>query len=290
MSDFQYLQNPISRQWVILDPRRAERPNAAKQTEPVCPFCYGQEKGNKEVFRIGGKKDDENWQIRVINNKYAFAPVHEVIIHSPDHHKNLDELPLDQVRTILTVYRDRYQLHEHVGQVYIFHNRGELGGESLPHPHTQLVVIPNMVMLSIPPLYLGDETVKETKRFVVFCPMTSQWPDEVWIVPKLSQRTFGEITNGEIDEFAYVLQRLIQLLDLRHGHNFPFNFYIYPGKNWYVRIIPKYKTLGGFEVGTNVFVNTQDPKETIAFIRQHFENPDEEMIRKHHKAVYMRSV
>lgn len=290
MADFQFIQNPLSHQWVILAPRRAKRPDVAEHVIPICPFCIGQEKLNTEVCRVGGKAYDENWRVRVINNKYPFAPVHEVIVHSPDHHKNFDELPFEQVRTIVSIYRDRYRAHEKSGQVYIFNNRGEMGGESLPHPHTQLVVVPYDIPLSIPPFYRSDEDVHETKRFILFCPIYSQWPDEVWIVPKLNNRVFGEITDEELDEFAYVLQRLIQLLDLRHGHNFPFNFYIYPAKNWYLRVIPKYKTLGGFEVGTQVFVNTQDPIETIAFIKHHFENPDEETIRKHHKAVYLRSV
>jgi len=290
MSDFQFIQNLVNKQWVVLAPRRASRPDETKEVMPICPFCLGQETVNKEVYRIGGKKGDENWQIRVITNKYPFAPVHEVIVHSSDHHKNIDELPLEHVKTVFFVYKQRYLTYQKLGQVYIFQNRGEQAGESLPHPHSQLVVIPNQTLLEIPTLHINDDDVKETKRFILFCPLTSQWPDEVWVAPKLSQRTFGEITDGELDEFSYVMQRLLQLWDMRHGHEFPYNYYIYPGRNWYLRLIPRFKTLGGFEVGTNVYVNTQDPKETIAFLKQHFENPDEAIIRKHHRALYMKSV
>ena len=46
----------------------------------------------------------------------------------------------------------------------------------------------------------------------------------------------------------------------------------------------------GAIIGTGIFVNTQDPRETIAFIKEHFENPDYEKIRHLHRAVYKKGV
>lgn len=314
--DFQFLQNQTSKKWVVLAPRRAKRPDVAKGVEPVCPFCLGKEKDEQEVYRVSlGQKSeiesndqnpnvqnssDSNWLVRVIPNKFPFAEVHEVIIHSPDHHKNFDELPIDQVRLILETYRHRYNEHAHKGQVYIFHNRGAMGGESLPHPHSQLAVVPFEVKMDIPRLKVeqvekvakvesGSSTFS-TQYFVLTCPLTSQWPDEVWIAPKNRGKAFGEITNEEVFDLAKTLKRLIQIFDIRHGHEFPFNFYIYPGEDWYLRIIPRLKTLGGFELGTNIYVNTQDPKETMEFIREHFNEPDIEKIKSQHQAEYQRRV
>lgn len=324
MADFNFLQNPITKKWIISAPRRAKRPDIAKGAEPVCPFCIGREKDEQEVYRVGGVEGEDNWLVRVVPNKFPFAPIHEVIIHSPDHHKNFDELPVHQVELIIKTYRQRYMTHYDKGQVYIFHNRGEGGGESLPHPHTQLAVVPVEVKMDIPrldptasfgfgprPLSLASqvfdpedsdrrgETLQEerveqikvdTPHFYLFCPESSQWPDEVWIAPKLRGRAFGEITDGEVSDLAYTINRVIRILDLRHGHEFPFNFYIYPGGDWYLRIIPRLKSMGGFELGTGIFINTQDPKETIQFIKTHFERPDEERIRLEHQAEYGKSV
>lgn len=283
---------------MILAPRRAKRPDVVRGPEPVCPFCLGREKDEQEVYRVGGNPGDSNWQIRVLPNKFPFAPIHEVIIHSPDHHKNFGELPLPQVALIFQTYRQRYQTHAHKGQVYIFHNRGEGGGESLPHPHTQLAVVSNDVKMDIPRLATQDEMaqvslgqeMQETQSFVLFCPKSSQWPDEVWIAPKIRGRAFGEITDEEINDLSASVSRLITIFDIRHGHEFPFNFYIYPGGDWYLRLIPRLKTLGGFEIGTGIFVNTQDPQETMTFIREHFEHPDVEKIQKAHPADYKRAV
>jgi UDPglucose--hexose-1-phosphate uridylyltransferase len=57
-----------------------------------------------------------------------------------------------------------------------------------------------------------------------------------------------------------------------------------------MRIIPRLKVPGGFELGTGIFVNTQDPKETIEFIKEHFDHPDKEKIKTIHKATYRRGV
>lgn len=296
MVDFEFLQNPISKKWVILAPRRANRPDVAKGPEPICPFCLGKEREEKEIYRVGGQTGDSNWQIRVVPNKFPFAPIHEVIIHSPDHHKNFGELQQEQVELIFQTYRQRYNTHKNKGQVYIFHNRGEQGGESLPHPHTQLAVMPMDIKMDIPRLALEgelstvakDQRIQETKHFTLFCPKTSQWPDEVWIAPKKRGRAYNEITDEEISDLSFITTRIVQIFSLRHGDEFPFNFYIYPGGDWYLRIIPRAKVLGGFETGTGIFINTQDPRETIMFIKEHFEKPNEDRIRTHHRAEYRR--
>jgi UDPglucose--hexose-1-phosphate uridylyltransferase len=79
-------------------------------------------------------------------------------------------------------------------------------------------------------------------------------------------------------------------MSVRYGEGFSFNYYIAPGKDWYMRFVPRKKILGGFEVGTGVWVNTQDPKETMQFVKNHFENPDEELIRAEHMAEYRKGV
>lgn len=290
MSDFQFLKNPVSKQLVILAPRRAKRPDMAIAAVPSCPFCIGHENDEPEIFRLPNDENSSLWDVRVIPNKFPFAPNHEIVIHSPDHHKNFDELPVDHVAKIVRVFQQRYNTLQNQGQVYIFHNHGEAGGESLPHPHTQLLTIPFAIKPPMQVVSTRGEEFFETKEFLLLCPSYSQWPDEVWIVPKKRGDIFGQITPAQTDDFAYTLKRVIELLDMRHGHEFPYNFYIYPSNDWYLRIIPRYKTLGGFEIGTTIFVNTQDPKETLNFIKEHFEKPDKEKISSYQRAEYKRNV
>ncbi len=275
--DFKFLKNPLTHNWVVLAPRRASRPDEAKGSVYFCPFCP--ENGNgQEVYRVGGEAGDNNWQVLVVPNKFPFAPIHEIIIHSPQHEENLEDLPNDHIELIFKTFRQRFQTHKAQGQVYIFHNRGEKAGESIPHAHTQLTVIPHEVRLDIPRLAVGheleevakDQIVHDTEHFQLFCPKSSQWPDEVWIHPKKDSNYFSGATDEQLMDLAVLLKRLIKIFSLRHGNEFPYNFYIYPGKDWYLRLIPRDKGLGGFEIGTGVYVNTQDPIETIEFIKKHF--------------------
>lgn len=286
--DFKFLQNPLTLNWVVLAPRRAKRPDEAKGNVPFCPFCPQSLRGEKEVYRVGGEPGDTNWQVIVIPNKYPFAPIHELVIHSPENDKNLEDLPNAHIELILQTFRQRFVTHQAKGQVYIFHNHGEKAGESIPHAHTQITVVPKEVNLDIPRLAIGDEleevardqVVHETALFQLFCPKTSQWPDEVWIHPKRGGFYYSDITDAEVADLAFVLKRLIQIFALRHGNEFPYNFYIYPGKDWYLRLIPRDKSLGGFEIGTGIFINTQDPSETIDFIKKCFETGTESEISR----------
>lgn len=303
MADFAFIKNSQVKKWVILDPKRSRRPNVGHKSEVVCPFCIGREKEECEVYRIGGENGDSSWRIRVILNKFPFADIHELIIHSPDHHKNFDELPVFHVGLIFQTYRERYRYHLGKGQVYIFHNRGIGAGESLPHPHTQLTVIPKLVTLDVPDLDMSiysstniffkrkiKDNVIYASNFYIYCPSDSQWPDEVWIIPVKKNTNFGDLADKDISVLSFYLQRILHILDLRHGREFPFNFYIYPGKNWYLRIIPRVKILGGFEVGTGIMVNTQDPKETFNFIKEHFLESKIDKILKEQQADYWEAV
>ncbi|HSW97627.1 MAG TPA: DUF4931 domain-containing protein [Candidatus Saccharimonadales bacterium] len=291
MPDFEFIEDHYNRRWSVLAPRRSHRPNTENHTVAVCPFCRGIEKKEKELFRIGGEVGDGDWEVLVVPNKFPFAPHHEVIIHSQHHEDSFRSLPFEHVVKIIEAYKQRYNFHlEHKhGQVYLFHNHKSAAGESLRHPHSQLVTVPFGVHIDSPVLHVPQD-VFQIDHFLLFCPQTSQWPDEIWIAPKKQGARFGEIKDEAIHHFAAIIQRLVHIMSLRHGNNFPYNFYIYPGTDWYLRLIPRVKILGGFELGTNIYVNTQDPKETLNFIREHFYIPNEEKIKTVHKAVYRKNV
>lgn len=266
---FEFRQDPISNKWVIIAPKRARRPGVNKDLpKNFCPFCSGAEHHNTEVFRIGGK--GPNWLVRVVENRFPFAPIHEIVIHSQDHHKNFDELPLEQVERIFLAYQNRFQAHVKKGKVIIFNNHGRSGGESISHPHTQIAVVPFNVKLETPSGACFSEFAVETDYFKISAPEASEWPWEVWIEPKKSNG-FGSLDLAQIADLAHVLRAVLKALTRRLGHDFPFNFYIYPEKDWYLRIMPRTKFIGGFELATGIFVNSQDPGGTIEYLKKNLE-------------------
>lgn len=239
-----------------------------------CPFEPGNEVMNPiELFRVGGANGDPNWRIRVIANKYPITDLHEVIIHSPDHLKDIDELPAEHVELLFQTYRQRYNYHMHEGngQVIIFNNHDAHAGASLRHPHSQIVVVPSQINLDTVPREPVSNMVVDNKFFHLYCPDFSQWPYELWIAPKKLGTVFGEITDEEIKDLVPLLQKSLQFIikkftelgAMRKGGDdldeVPYNYYLYHGTDWYLRIIPRLIHRAGFELGTGLSVNIVDP-------------------------------
>lgn len=266
--------------WVIIAPARISRPHDNVATPDVvgsCVFCPGNEKLNPgELFRVGGVDSDSQWQIRVIKNKFPITDLHEVIIHSPDHDKDIDVLPLSQVELILSTYRQRYNYHmdNQNGKVLIFNNHDAHAGASIKHPHSQLVVVPKQIHLDVIPREPEQNVVTKTKYFTIYCPDFSQWPYEVWLTPSGTQTTFGQITDEEIADLAVWLQKILAMIIQKFSAEgslkqkmqpgaetgeVPYNYYIYHGPDWYLRIIPRLVHRAGFELGTGLSVNIVDP-------------------------------
>lgn len=262
-----------TQRWIVIAPSRTDRPDEHKgvTTSNVCVFCPGNENLTPpEIMRIGkGERDSVGWMIRVVPNKFPITDIHEVIIHSPDHKKDIEDFSIDHVVSLLYIYRARFQFHAMNGQVMIFTNHGEHAGASLKHPHSQLVVIPRQINLDALVREPVMNVVDDNNFFVTYCPDFSQWPYEVWISPKKEATIFADITDEEIKDLAVILQRALKKLKVKYQQPetkrihydapFAYNFYIHHAKNWFIRIIPRLVHRAGFELGTGLSVNVVDP-------------------------------
>jgi UDPglucose--hexose-1-phosphate uridylyltransferase len=288
-NNFHFLKIPNLGKWVISAPKRAKRPRLKGRK---CVFCPGDEQIEKDCYRIGGEDHDKNWKVRVIKNKYPFTPIHDIVVLTPEHINHFSDISVEQTRFGIEAYVNRYNAYKDKGTVVIFGNSGHDAGESIGHPHAQIAVPPKNITIQTPKLeknidYWGEHF--KIGGFEMICPPYSEWPDETWIVPLERGKTFGEISFSEIESLSYVWNRLIKIFEIRHGNKFPHNFYIYPYEDWYLRLIPRAKIPGGFEISTGIFVNTQNPRETMEFIKDHFAESEEKMIKKA-RARYRRGV
>jgi UDPglucose--hexose-1-phosphate uridylyltransferase len=162
-------QDPITRDWVVVNPERSLRPHAEERAGAApCPFCPGNEHLTPDaVDRIDGP--DGGWLVRAVPNRYPVlaprdgaGPVrdtvppgwqrlsgygrHEVIVETPDHDAQLGFMPVAHARRVLEMYARRFlalaAADGELRQIVLFRNHGARAGTSLTHPHSQIVGTP----------------------------------------------------------------------------------------------------------------------------------------------------
>lgn len=238
-----------------------------KPKEAKDPFAPGNEALTPpEVMRIGeGKPDEPGWKVRVVPNKFPIFDLHEVVILHPEL-LDFGEISGEHAALVFQAYRGRYNALKNKGLVFIFHNIGRNAGASLKHPHSQITVIPKEVSLSFEDPPKIENAVKETDRFVAFCPEFSQRPYEVWILRKRGGKEFGDFDDQELAELATLVNQLTK--KMRKVLNNPdYNFLMRPGKNWYLRLFPRLTVWGPVELGAGIAVNPVDPAEAARALR-----------------------
>lgn len=318
MSEFR--QDPILGRWVIVATERAAKPEELVQqarTEQVtsCPFCEGEESDTtSEVMAVRDSTSNPNgpgWRVRVIPNKYPAlrtdggaengdVGVHDVIIECPQHETNLAHLPDEQVRDVLTIYRDRLiGLGEDRRLAYglLFKNSGALAGASMGHCHSQLLsmpVVPQLVAEELagserhfqqtgacPYCEMLEREFEEKSRLVfstdnyaLICPYASRFPFEMCLLPREHKSRFEEQSTEQLQELAHVLKtalnRLGSALDQPaynyYLHTAPLHAGSLPHYHWHLEIFPRLAQLAGFELGGSMFINPLPPERATEIL------------------------
>ena len=291
----------------------------------MCPFCPGNEASTPpEVlsYRTNGSQPNKpGWFLRVISNKYPALRIegsldrepkgiydkmngigaHEVIIESPDHAKDLADLSIQEIRTVLWAYRERaIDLHKdrRFKYILIFKNHGDAAGASLEHTHSQLIATPIIPQQVKDEIY-GAKRYFEYKERCIFCdiirqeitdrerivndygdfiafePFASRFPFETWLMPK---QHIAHLLDFADDSFLYLAEALKDTLNrLRVAlNNPPFNFILHTAPisrefdefyHWHIEIIPKLTKIAGFEWGSGFYINSTLPEDAAAFMR-----------------------
>lgn len=324
-------KDPIVGRWVIIAPDRAKRPEDFSQEfklrhDGFCPFCQGNEDATPpEIFASrepGTHPNRPGWRTRVVPNRFPALQVegglekqgeglydlmnglgaHEVIIECPGHETSLARLPVETVREVLWVYRERLtDLKKDPRLVYglIFKNKGAPAGASLDHCHAQLIVtpvVPVAVMEEMAgalefynyrdrcifcdiiqqELAGGDRVVMDTPGFVVFCPFAARFPFETWILPKQHSSQYENIPRQGVKELGTVLRQTLGRLELALDDP-PYNYVIHTAPlnagelahyHWHIEIFPRLTRVAGFEWGSGFYINPVPPEEAAAFLRE----------------------
>lgn len=280
--------------WVIFNSQLRERlvefwkdRNYGQPKLPTCSFCSGSEAETPPEtasFRSNGTPPDRpGWWVRSFRNHGSVLDteeeldrramgmydvtsgfgIHEIIVETPDHVTQLEELPAGQVRDVLWFYRERIAAVKQAAPykyVIVFKNFGLGTVGSMEHSHAQLFaapVTPTKVKdeLNQARRYYADKErclycdvirlehrnrerlVFETDRFVVLCPFSSMSPYEMMILPKAHEPFYEEMSPETANDLAAVLVRTQRLLARCLGTP-PYTFVIHTGPN--VRPRPGY--------------------------------------------------
>lgn len=327
----QLRKDPIVGRWVIIAPDRAKRPIELKDdrggpSHSFCPFCTGNEDATPpEILAYRETHSEANqpgWRTRVVPNKFPALQIegdlskrgdgiydlmngigaHEVIIECADHETNMSRLPVEMLREVLWVYRDRLvDLKRDPRLVHglIFKNKGALAGASLEHSHSQLIVT-SVVPISVWEEMTGSlefynyrgrciycdmiqqelatdrRIVLETPGFLVFCPFASRFPFETWLLPKHHSSQYENIPRQGVEELGMVLKTVLTKLELALDDP-PYNYVIHTAPfdsgelahyHWHLEIFPRLTRVAGFEWGSGFYINPVLPEEAADFLRE----------------------
>ena len=220
---------------------------------------------------------------------------HEVIVEAPDHIVSFGDLELRQAELAFLAYRDRL-LHlrtdPRIAYGQLFKNSGSAAGASLEHTHSQLIgtpIIPTQIQAELSrsrvyfdrqgrcvfcamieeELSAGSRVVFENDAFLAFCPFASQFPYEVWVIPKRHNCRFESVEDGEARELARTVVEIARRIELAL-ENPAFNFLIHTSPfrlspvsyfHWHLEFFPRLTKTAGFEWGAGDYINTVSPED-----------------------------
>jgi UDPglucose--hexose-1-phosphate uridylyltransferase len=269
----------------------------------------------------GSAANTPGWSVRIVSNKYPALDdrgteldrsdalyrtatalgVHEVLIESPDHVVDLNELDAEQFEKILQAYRARWRAlarDRRWRYLMIYKNHGDRAGATLEHIHSQMIALPQMPPQIVDELngvnkhfaatgrciYCdivegdlahGERLVAQSEYFVALCPFAPRFGFETWILPRKHAAAFEETSDQELVALGETLRDFILRLN-RLFHNAPFNYLLHSVRvdesgaepyHWHLEILPQLTRAAGFEWGSGMHMNSIAPEEAARLLR-----------------------
>ena len=338
MSELRY--DPILGEYALIAPERLRRPdcyeerrNHKRKKRRACPFCEGKESLTPpEIFALrDNEPDTPGWKTRVVPNLYKAVKIeepcrkseegiytkwqgfgaHEVIIDTPRHLLRMDEWSFEEYFNWLFTMRARLNdLKNDLRLVHIslFKNHGHYAASTQPHPHTQLIALPDTPARELGQIrsehrYFKEhgcsvyETViraeqkeksrivSESESFIALCPYASAFAFETVIYAKKAVSDLGRFDDEALKELAGILKKTVSALYLQLG-DFDFNITLNTPplqknftteaffddipqiRRFGLRIVPRLFRLGGFELGSGIPINPLMPEEAASLLRE----------------------
>ena len=232
----------------------------------------------------------------------------EVVVYTPEHNSSLAQQPTSQIYKLMQVWQDRFNdlsNHDFVEYVFIFENKGEAVGVTLPHPHGQIYAYPfippriarkvkqcsehyEKTGVNLIASILKDErkdgrrVVAENESFTALIPFFARYPYELHIYPNAQAQALSDFSLAELGDLAIIFKQVLRAFDKLFDVSFPYimamnnrpsdganyNFFDFHVEFYPpMRTATKLKFLAGSEAGAGMFINDTLPEEKAAKLR-----------------------
>ena len=246
--------HPLIKDWVMIASHRQNRPQMPRDW---CPFCPGSGRVPEDytVYKYDNDypalsqappvPDDVPTELYRMAEAYGKC---EVILYSPEHTSSLHQFSVDHIERIIDLWTERFielKKDDRIKYIFIFENRGEMVGVTMPHPHGQIYgypFIPKKLELELEACrehheangacllcdMVKDETksgnrvIFENEDFVVFLPFFSEYPYGMYIVSKNHKQNLTQLDEREKTNLAKALKEATGTLDSLFGFPFPY--------------------------------------------------------------------
>ncbi|OGY43653.1 MAG: hypothetical protein A3B89_04425 [Candidatus Buchananbacteria bacterium RIFCSPHIGHO2_02_FULL_40_13] len=300
----------IQEKYVIIAPKRGRRPQDIERSErlpligkKLCLFCpENVTKAGQSILTIKNDSKKEPWAIKVIKNKFPAVSIknpqaygqQEVIIETPDHLKETEDLPIAHIYKIFKAYCLRTRAisqDKKIEYILIFKNNGGKAGASLQHAHSQIFATqflpPHLKDKSqrvqayklehgtcvycdvIKKEKQGPRLVYEDKNIITFCPFAPMHNYEIWLMPKRHLDNITLMNKNECLSFAKTLKKILAKIN---ELNLPYNYYFHQvindrDQHLYLKITPRGSVWAGIEIGSGLIINPVSPEESAKFYK-----------------------
>ncbi len=298
--------HPFYEEWVAVSADRQARPNLPKKK---CPFCPGSPKVPAQYEAISVKNDFPSLHLdsksgQAPSELFGLAPATgacEVVLYSQQHTQTFSTLTESQVDKVLALWKDRYEklgLMNEIKYVFIFENKGEVIGATIPHPHGQIYafghVPPKMnkeiesqkgyhkkkgkclgCELARAESEAGVRVVLENQSWVASVPWYARYPYEVQVLPRRHAGSLIELNALETKDLNEILRDITRRYDGLFGFSLPYMMLQHaaptdgeerPYYHFRISFLPlhrgadKLKFIAGCETGAGMFITDMSPE------------------------------
>lgn len=252
MAELRY--NPLIKDWVMIASHRQNRPQMPKDW---CPFCPGSGKV-PEHFTVYEYDNDfpalsqnppipDDVATELYKTKEAYGKC-EVILYSPEHTVTLPELSVEHIRELVDLWTSRFEelrKDERIKYIFIFENRGDVVGVTMPHPHGQIYgysYIPKKLELELASCKeykeekgeclicdivknekeFGKRVIIENEDFITFLPFFADYPYGVYVAAKGHVQNLTQFSDRQKNNLAEILKETAGTLDSLFDYTFPY--------------------------------------------------------------------